>query len=72
MPALSVLAAPMQHFEIYEDGNCIREFQGKAAHLFLPECSQVHRVQHIGKWRKRVKSFIRFFWCLLGNTAEEN
>jgi len=32
----------------------------------------VHRVQHIGKRRKRVKSFIRFLWRLLGNIAEEN
>ena len=43
--------------------NCKR----KAA--YLPERTQVHRVQHIGKWRKRVKSFIRFFQRLLGNTA---
>jgi hypothetical protein len=32
----------------------------------------VHHVQHIGKPRKRVRSFIRFLRCLLGNMAEEN
>jgi hypothetical protein len=63
--------APIHPVEIYEDGNCIREFQEKSG-ILTETCTQVHRVQHIGKWRKRVKSFIRFFQRLLGNTAEEN
>jgi hypothetical protein len=60
MPAYSPLLAPIHPFEIYEDGNCIRELQEKSR-ILTGTRAQVHGVQHIGKWRKRVKSFIRFF-----------